>query len=1103
MLKRIYVLLAIMLIVSPFVMGQVTTSTITGTVKTGEKDYLVGATITATHIPSGTVYTTISKKDGIFILPGLRVGGPYQVKIDFVGQKSVVFDNITLQLGEAYNINAVMGINEVELSSVVVSARAKKAATDKGGMSTVVNNRIITTLPTISRSITDFTRLTPQANGTSFGGRDGRYNNITVDGANLNNNFGLSTDPLPGGGNNPVSLDAIDEVSVSIAPYDVRQGNFTGANIAAITKSGTNTFHGTAYGFEQSDKLRGSKVAGVSASNPSFKSKVYGGSIGGPIIKNKLFFFVNGEYEKKPPAAGISWTPTGGSGTGNVSAVPVDSLKAVSDYLKSTYDYDPGVYDNFPAFKNENRKFLGKIDWNISKKQKLSVKYSDFKGTQDFQPSQSGSIGGTYSGITYGPKFSSSAMAFSSTLYQQEDIVKSGSIELNSNFTSRISNQFLATFSKIQSDKTHSGATFPFIDIANSGRNYISVGNEPFNGNNNKVHNDVLTFTDNFSYFAGKHNLTAGISYEYQKVGNMFMRGSQGYYLFNTVADLVNNRAPLKFAQTYSLIPGQDAVFSAQLKIGQLSGYIQDDINVNQNLKLTVGLRVDKPVYPDQPLENPAESSLVLKDRNGNDASFTTGKWPKATPLFSPRASFRWDMEGDKSMILRGGTGLFTGRIPYVYLTNIPTNSAMYQYSSSVTSASSGINMNNFLFNPDPHAYNPFFNTGLPANYFPTTAGSTASTDIVFADPKYKFPQVWRTDLAIDKRIGQGWKLTVEALYTKDVNATIMYDANQKAPTETVTTGGYTRARYTAASGSAQNAIRRIYPNVNNAIVLTSNSKGHSFVLTTQLEKSFAKGFYGSIAYTYSFSQNLTENPGSQASSVYVGNATANTLNDLQLSSTSFALPHRIIANLSYRFEYAKHLGTTISLFVESSSGGAYSYVYNGSINNQGSNSANLMYVPTNATDANQILFKNNVTYTNGVTYTSAQQAAIFEAYISQDPYLSKHRGQVVERNGARRPWYSRADMKLVQDIFQNFGKQRHTLQFTADIFNVLNLLDNHWGISKLYTINNPLKVESVTGGIPTFSITSYNGAPVTQTFVNNISTSTTWAMQLGLRYSF
>ncbi|HWC53747.1 MAG TPA: carboxypeptidase regulatory-like domain-containing protein [Chitinophagaceae bacterium] len=1093
MLKRLTILM-LAICAGTFLMAQVTTSTITGSVKDNNDQPLVGATITATHLPSGTKYATTSTKDGFFVLNGLRIGGPYQVVVNFIGFKSATFDNITLKLGEPFDIRVAMNVNQQVLENVLIASTSKKAAGEKSGMSSVINNRMLGTMPSLTRSITDFSRTVPQANDFSFGGRDGRYNNITIDGANLNNSFGLSSDPFPGGGNNPISLDAVDEVSVSLAPYDVRQGNFTGANIAAITKSGTNTFHGTVYTYWKNQDLVGTKLAGQTASNPDFKSRVYGGSLGGPIIKNKLFFFINGEYEKKPPASGITYTPTGGSGSGNVSTVSADSLKMVSDYLKSQYNYDPGVYDNFPAFKNTNHKYLAKIDWNISTKHKLTLKYSDFLGEQDFQPSQSGGIAGADI-ATYGPKFSPSAMAFSNSIYTQQDIVKAGTFELNSRFSSRISNQFLATFTKIRSDKTHPGATFPFLDImAADKRNYISAGNEPFNGNNNKVHTDVLSFTDNFTYYAGKHTLTAGASFESQKVGNMFMAGSQGYYLYGSVQDFLNNRAPLKFAQTYSLIPGQDAVFSAQLKIAQLSAYVQDDINVSPNFKLSVGLRMDKPIYPEQPLENPATSALTFLDGK----QYTTGKWPKASPMFSPRASFRWDLYGDKSLIIRGGSGLFTGRIPFVYLTNIPTNSGMYQYSAKVLYTYAGVNMNNFLFNPDPQAYNPFYNTALASSlpqYFPTAAGAVPSSNVVVTDPKYKFPQVWRTDLGIEQKIGDSWKLTLEAMFTKDINATYMFDANQKNPDGTVTTGSYTRGYYTSTSA------RKINQNVSNAIVLASSSKGSSFVFTAQIEKSFSNGWYGSLAYNYTYASNLTENPGSQAASTYNGNATAGTLNDLQLSNTSFALPHHIVSAISKRFEYAKHFATTISLVYEGSKNGAYSYIYSGSVNNQGQNSANLMYIPKDATNPFEIKFVDH-TY-NGVLYTAAQQAAIFEYYIRQDPYLSKHRGQVADRNGAFRPWYNEVNLKFIQDVFTNIGKQKHTIQFSADIYNIPNLINHQWGARKSYTVNNPLTVASVSGGVPSFYITPYKNVPVSYTFFNNITTSNTWAMQLGLRYIF
>ena len=424
----------------------------------------------------------------------------------------------------------------------------------------------------------------------------------------------------------------------------------------------------------------------------------------------------------------------------------------------------------------------------------------------------------------------------------------------------------------------------------------------------------------------------------------------------------------------------------------------------------------------------------------------------------------------------------------------------MYQYSANVTNTSAGVSMNDFLFNPEPQAYNPFHNSALQSKYptyFPIKAGAAPSTDFVVADPNYKFPQVWKTDFAFDQQIGKTWKVTVEALYTKDINATYMFDANQKKPDATVTTGSYTRGYYSNAAARRLNSVIS-----GNAIVLASSSKGSSFVFTTQLEKSFVKGLSGSIAYTYTYAANITENPGSQASSVWSANNTANTLNDLELAYANFAVPHRVVGYVAYRYEYIQHLATTVSLIYEGAANGAYSYVYNGSVNNQGLNSANLMYIPTDATNPSEILFKNNVVYTSG-TYTAAQQAQIFENYIKQDPYLSKHRGQVAGRNGAKRSWYNRLDMKFLQDIFTKVGPRRHTIQFSADIYNLANLINHDWGARKIYTINNPLKVESVTNGVPTFSITSYNGAPVSKTFINTISTSSTWSMQLGIRYIF
>ena len=1103
MLKKIagFLTLVLALFITTTMQAQVTTSSINGTVTDTKGEALQGATVTAVHLPSGTKYTTISKKGGVFNMPGLRSGGPYTVTVNYVGYKPQVTENITLALGDAFNINSEMSTTMTDLAAVTVTGTKRKASADRNGATTNINPRMLATMPTISRSITDFTRITPQANGTSFAGRDNRLNNVTVDGANLNNNFGLSSDLLPGGGN-PISLDAFSEISVNISPYDVKQSGFTGAGVSALTKSGTNTFHGSVYGVYRNQKFNGTNVAGVKlASPPATSNKVYGATLGGPIIKNKLFFFVSGEIEKSDQP-GVTYTPKGSTGSGTQSNVPIDSLRKLSDYLKSKYNFDPGAYENFPNFVSDNYKVLAKLDWNISNSHKLTLKYSDFRNTGYSLPSASGGINGA-SGqaaiVTYTPfpgRFGPNAMSFNNVNYKTIDKVRTGSFELNSNFRGKFANQLLATITKISSIKDHDGETFPFVDIlgqtAGSRNNYLSFGNEPFNGNNNQVINDVFTITNNFSYFAGKHTVTAGINYEYQKVGNMFMPGSQGYYVFGSLDDFINNRAPKLFSINYSLVPGQDAVFSANLKVGQLGLYLQDEVNINPRFKLTYGLRMDKPIYPEEPLENPAITALSLYDKNGNITNYNGGQWPRPKWLLSPRAGFRWDVDGDKSTIVRGGTGVFTGRIPFVYLTNQPSTSGMYTFGSLVTT-----NLQNFPFNKDPRAYNPFYNNTLDPALFPKVAGTVApSGGFAVIDPNFKFPQVWRTNLGVDKQLGKGWVLTMEALYTKDLNNAVMRNANQKALDTLVNVGpGDVRKRFSGTS----NTLRRLNPGISNAIVLENTSRGGGIALTGQLSKSFSKGFYGSLAYTYTFAQEVTANPGSQAASVWSVNATSGTQNDQQLSYSQYAVPARIVATFSYRVEYFKHLASTFTFFYDGSSQGTYSYIYNGDMNQDG-NSADLMYIPKNPSE---IRFANLAASGTTPAFTAQQQSDAFFQFIAKDKYLRNHMGQTSERNAGRYPFYHRVDFNFQQDLFTNIGKNRNTLQFTASVVNFLNLLNSDWGIRKQLIVANPLRIASVVGGVPTYTLATFNGDLVRQPYINVGATSTTWGLQLGVKYLF
>lgn len=1021
--------------VSMAAVAQVTTSSISGTVKDKGGNALEGATITATHTPTGTVYQTLSKKGGVFNIPNARIGGPYKLTVVFVGQKTYEVEGFNLSLGEPYDLKVEMGDDVKQITEVVVTGGKRRGTVEKTGASTNINNRLITTIPSINRSIADFTRLTPQANGTSFAGRDARLNNTQIDGANLNNNFGLSNDPLPGGGNQPVSLDIIEEISVNVAPYDVTQGNFTGAGINVVTKSGTNRFRGSAYTFYRDESFNGEKVASTKLPAATARTnKIFGGTFGGPIIKNKLFFFAGGEYEVES-RPGVNWTPAGGSGLNNISRVTVSDLKTVSDFLRSRYGYETGGYDNFRNFETKNYKIFGRIDWNLNKVHRVTVRYNEMIGDQDIitnaqsipnNPNYSVPGGtGTRTNLPQG-RWSAFAMSYENSLYAFRNIVRNGAIEINSSKGGVWANKLIATYTQNKTTRTTPSTLFPFVDIFDgAGNNYISFGREPFS-NNNDVTNNIFNITNNFNYFLGKHTFTFGGTYEQQFVGNMFMPGSQSYYMFRNISDFINGAAPAAYSYTYSLVPGKtDAnggVYSANLRVGQLGLYAQDEIAVNDRFKLTLGLRVDKAIYLERPLENPTIKAYTFPDKDGKPINYSTGQWPSQKLLFSPRVGFRWDVYGDKNMIIRGGAGLFTGRFPFVFLTNMPSNSQMYQGNVTVTSG-----LSNYLFNPNPNAYR--------AN-FPSVAGGPLPTGAqpVLIDPDFVFPQVARINLAVDKRLGKGWSITFEALINKDLNAIVMRNANQKAP-DTRFNGVDSRPRYSSTASTA----RRIYNELPSAVVLENTNKGGGVQLSAQVTKAFAKGWSATAAYTYTAMMDVTSNPGTTAVSVWNANATTNTQNTLELGMASNAIPHRFIANVSYTFKYAKHFATSFSLFYEGSPQNNFSYVYQNDMNGDG-NAADLMYIPRNQSE---IIF---VPITGSTPYSAQAQWDAYNKFIENSP-LKKRRGQYVTRNESLYPWLHNVNFQVQQDFFvKTKGGTTHTLRLQADVINFANMINRDWG---------------------------------------------------------
>ncbi len=1055
------------------VQAQVTSSAITGRVIDSKGEGLPGATVVATHAPSGSQYGTVTNESGRYTIPSVRVGGPYKVTVSYVGYSEQSQENIFANLGTSANANFTLSDEGTQLSEVTITSnRSDVFSSDRTGAATTINAEQLKALPTISRSLNDFTRLTPQSNGSSFGGRDGRYNNITIDGANFNNNFGLSSNNLPGGSAQPISLDAIEEVQVNIAPFDVRQANFTGAGINVITKSGTNQVKGTAYTYYRNEKFNGSRVGEEDLPTADkTNNNIYGLSIGAPIIKNKLFVFVNGEFEKNV-RPGFNWIASRPGVTGsNVSRPTATDLQAVSDFARSEYGYETGPFENYASnFTQQNYKVVARLDWNINQSHKFNIRYSDVKNTDD------NVVNGTSAPNPRGSsnRVSQNALTYENSNYGFENSVRSIAAELNSTFNGKFSNQFLATYTFIQDTRTSKSSDFPFIDIWKDKDNYISLGYELFSYNND-VKNTVFNVIDNFTYYAGKHTILGGVSYEQMYFANSFLRYGTSYYRFNSVEDFLTKKLPIAYANTYSLQPGVSAPV-ADLTFGQASAYIQDEFSVSPKLKLTAGLRVDMPVYPDAPIENPAITALSFKDGE----KITTGQWPTSKPAFSPRVGFNYS-ETEKGLQLRGGTGIFNGRLPFVWFTNQPTNSGVIQSTYEQTNTAQLVN---FPFSPDPAAH---------LNKLPQTAGQSAPSSLASVDPSFKMPQIWRTNFAVDKKLPGDASITLEAIYSKDLVTVYQRNINYNNPVSTLK-GADNRPLYTSAT-------RRVIPSITEAMVLDNTSGGGGLSLTASGRKNFGKGLSANLAYTFNNVKDLSGNPGSQAASAWSGNVAVGSLNDLPLAYSNYGVPHRVVGAISYRAEYLGFMATTVSLFYEGQSQGRFSYINNGDLNGDGINS-DLLYIPNNPSE---ILFEDVVNTDKSIKYTAQQQSDAFFKYIDQDAYLSKHKGEYAERNGALMPWYNRMDFRIMQDFYLNVAGKRNTIQVGLDVINLPNLLKSSWGVRQRTTVNNSaiLQYRSLKDGQPVFRLTEASGALPTATYQDLVSASTTWGAQVSLRYIF
>ena len=1048
--------------------GQTTTSNIKGVVKNATGESVPGASILAVHTPTGTKYSSISNDEGRFSILNMRVGGPYKVTVTFIGSHKEEFNDVYLELGKTFGLDVVLTDESQTLEEVkIINTNNKIFQSNKTGAETTIGRKELAALPSISRSAEDFTRLEPTASGGSFGGRNDQYNNYSLNGAVFNNPFGLDA-ATPGGQTNaqPISLDAIDQIQVATAPYDVTLSGFTGASVNAVTKSGSNEFHGTAYGYFRNENMTGDKVRGEDIFVPSLEQTQAGFSIGGPIIKDKLFFFANYEIDKRSDL-GSSFVANNGDGVTGVNESRVlesdlisvyNALTNLKDASGNNFGYNPGAYQGFIHNSNSNKGII-KLDWNINDNNKLAVIYNFLDASKD-KPAHPTALG------YRGP--SASILQFQNAGYQINNELSSFLIELNSKISEKISNKLQAGYTSFNDFRNPFSSPAPVINIQDgAGANYIIAGHEPFSINNT-LDQKVFQITDNLTYVVGNHSFIFGGSFEkfafknsfnltgYENFGNP--NGYAGLFFspYFTVADFLADAAKpyatsivaqnMQYAidqyNNKGKIPaGEIGGWKlSELNVGQVAFYAQDDWNLNDDFKLSLGLRADKPLYFNtadliQKYMDVNAASGAVRDETidyydpatGQPVKLISTDLPSDKILWSPRLGFNWNIEGDNVSQLRGGTGIFTGRIPFVWLGN-------------------------------------------------QVSGADDSF-LQIMDPDYKWPQVWRTSLGFDHKFKRNYILTVDMSYNKDINGVHVQNWGLKTPSGTLV-GADNRAIYLAADKG-----------VNNAYVMTNSDKGYAFNSSVKVQKTFDNGLYASIAYNYMISKDVNSIEAEITGDAFAFNPALGDVNKDVLANSKYGDNNRFVGVGSKKWKYGKDKwATTVSAVFEYAQGGRFAYTYGGDINNDGSGSNDLIYVPTSA----EIQTMN---------FSSPGQADAFDKFINQDKYLSDRRGQYAERYGALSPWRGKWDMKILQDFnfkVSSVSEKTNTIQFSIDILNLSNLLNSDWGLVQTPVSIQPIGV-SVASNTPTYT---FNGTQ-TKTFAYDASLASRWQMQFGIRYIF
>ena len=1095
------------MIASISLMAQVTTSSISGKITDSNRNTLPGATVVATHTPSGSQYYAVADANGAYRLLNIRPGGPYTIEVRMVGFQTVKQEGVTATLGETKILNVrlneeAVGLGEV---SVVAEAVSNGMDSDRAGATTAINNEQITTLPTITRSLNDVLALTPQAattsNGLAIGGGNYRSSYVTVDGAAFNNAFGIGGN-LPAGGS-PISLDAIEAMTINVTPFDVRHSGFTGGAINAVTKSGTNATHVSIYDYYTNDGLMGTKY-GVKDELGNFPERLklsesldntLGVSVGGPIVKDKLFYFVNFEYQSDIDPGQTHFARESEDdeygGSTQYNRPTVADMDMMKDYLKSKYNYDPGRYQNYSA-STPDYKLLARLDWNASDNDKINIRYSLVKNKYSTSPSSSINplSGSVYNRNTYG-RTSEYALYFESNRYFQEQNFSSVAAEWNHSFLSgRGNNMLRATYSHQYEPRSFVGDLFPTVDILKPLEDgtpavYTSFGPDPFTyGNLRDVQTAVVT--DEVSYLTGIHNFTLGGQFEFDNTKNGFMQGGAGYYVYNSWEDFVNDANPRAFAITYGNNTNHDQVYPS-FNYMQGSLYLQDEMTLSERFKLALGLRAELPYYPSIAEYNYNKEFAegwtddegvhhAIADGEGNTMyGMSTADMPKARVNLSPRLGFNWDLTGERKYIVRGGSGLYTGRLPFVWIVSTVGNSNCLQ---------------NQYINSNEETQIKFFTS--PSEIINNNADLLLTGDLpapqstTIMDKNLRMPQTWKSSLAFDAELPGGIKGTLEGIYNKDITSVAVTKLGI-IESDPIQLPGEPGERITWKSEGVVNSLGKA---VTPYYITNTDNNGYYYSVTGQLSKDFKCGLNLMAAYTYSEGKNVTDGIGDQITSAYNTNAFGvNGSNVHELGYSSYVTPHRVLVNAGWTWATGQRTTEQIGLYYEGFNhcyiGGysytRYSYTMTSNVNGDGGSNS-LAYIPTESELAN-------------MPFVSDENKAAFNDFIKADKYLSAHRGQYAERGGAIAPWRHTFNFKYERTYKFKGGE---SISAGIDVKNLANLFYRGWGNMQRLSSSDIIKLTG--NGSEENPYTYQFTDPTWNTYASTLST---WSAALNLRLNF